>query len=459
MLYHQIIFAKIRKSIFINASITLQSYHSSNTHYDIIIIGAGASGLFCAMTAGKHGKSVLVLDHADKIGKKILMSGGGRCNFTNYDVTSDHFLCQNPHFVKSALSAFSPWDFISLVHAHNIAYVEKDNGQLFCQNSAKDIVNMLHSECNKTGVVIHLNTSVNKITSLTDNINQTDCKNFQIDSQYTPKASRQKSTQNPQNTQDKRSYTCKSLVIATGGLSIPSMGATGFGYQIASQFNHQITATQASLVPFTFTDKYGELFKQLSGTSILITAFNDKIGFTLPMLFTHRGLSGPAILQLSNYWQAGEQILLDLFVGIDMADALICTKKTNPKKRLSTVISELNQTLNKPLPKKVLTMLQTVLFDNTKDIELANIKDDTLQNIGRLLNAWVLTPSGTEGYRTAEITRGGVDTTHICPKTMQSKLQDNLYFIGEVLDVTGHLGGYNFQWAWASAFVCANALV
>lgn len=395
---------------------------------DVVIIGAGASGLFCAMTAGKRGRKVLVLDHANKAGKKILMSGGGRCNFTNYDIENRHYLSQNPHFCKSALSRYLNWDFIALVNQHGIAYQEKDNGQLFCENSANDILQMLLNECEQNHVKISLKTQINQITAQADN------QGFHI-------------------TTDKMTVTCQSLVIATGGLSIPTMGATGFGYQVAEQFGHTIVRTSAGLVPFTFTDKLGEAFKTLAGTSLDIIAFNDKASFALPILFTHRGLSGPACLQLSNYWQMGEPIFINLFAQQNMADFLLKHKKSHPKQLIRTVIHN-----NFDLPKKLVNTLQNFIFDKFSDIELANIKDETLQNIGKTLNAWQLKPSGTEGYRTAEITRGGVDTSHISSKTMQSQLQPNLYFIGEVLDVTGWLGGYNFQWAWASGFVAGEVV-
>ncbi len=402
---------------------------------DVLIIGAGASGLFCAITAGKRGRKVIVIDHANKAGKKILMSGGGRCNFTNYDIQPSHYLGKNQHFCKSALSRFLNWDFIHLVHQHGISYQEREHGQLFCENSASDILQMLLTECENAHVAIQLKTNIEKITPLDNNLG------FLVSiSQHN----------------QIKIYQCQSLVVATGGLSIPTMGASGFGYQIATQFGHEIVATSAGLVPFIFTDKLGDLFKSLSGTSIDVIAFNDKISFKLPMLFTHRGLSGPAILQLSNYWRLGESICLNLFPDIDIANFLRQQKQLYPKQLLRTVFNE--NLPCKALPKKVIIALQNFLWQDIAETSLANIKDEQLLNIGQLLNHWQITPAGTEGYRTAEVTLGGVATDKISSKTLQSQLQPNLYFIGEVLDVTGWLGGYNFQWAWASGFVAGQVV-
>nr|WP_040624957.1 NAD(P)/FAD-dependent oxidoreductase [Moraxella macacae] len=412
-------------------------------NFDVIVIGAGASGLFCAMTAAKRGRRVLVLDHANKAGKKILMSGGGKCNFTNYEILPDHFLSNNPHFVKSALSRYTQWDFLAMVAEHKIAWQERDYGQLFCENSANDILQMLLTQCQKYGVIVQLNSQVDGVKSL--------------DNQFSLTVSPKK----PGKTDFLRALTCQSLVIATGGLSIPTMGASGFGYQLAEKFGHKIIPTSASLVPFTFSGKLLEAFADMAGIGVNVGLFNDKIRFNLPVLFTHRGLSGPASLQLSNYWTAGDLIFMDLFVGFDVKNELLLAKKTTPKKQLHTVINELSARLNKPLPKKLLHYIDELIVKKTlinSHSEIANIKNDDLITIGENLNAWQLKPSGTEGYRTAEVTRGGVDTADISSKTMQSKLKPNLYFIGEVLDVTGWLGGYNFAWAWASGFVCGEVV-
>lgn len=417
---------------------TQSSSQNTPHYYEVIIIGAGASGLYCALTAGRRDRSVLVLDHANKAGKKILMSGGGRCNFTNYEVEPEHFIGDNPHFCKSALSRYSNWDFIGLVAKHGIAFHEREHGQLFCDDSSKDILAMLLKECEEAGVNVQLKTDVEHIKAL----NQGEIV---------------KTTNNDPNevnfvlTTSKGEYQCQSLVIATGGLSIPTLGASGFGYEVATQFGHQIRKTEASLVPFTFTDKTGDLIKSLAGISLPVIAFNERIAFKLPVLFTHRGLSGPAMLQLSNYWYPGEQIHINLLPELDASETLLAHKASHPKQLVRSVFAE-------HFPKKLLAALQLQLWEDIKSIELANIKDDRLIQLGKTLNNWTLKPSGTEGYRTAEVTRGGVATEDISSKTMESKLQPNLYFIGEVLDVTGWLGGYNFQWAWASGYVCGEVV-
>ena len=419
---------------------------NNNTHYDVIIIGAGASGLYCALTAGRRGRRVLVLDHANKVGKKILMSGGGRCNFTNYFVEPEHFISANPHFCKSALSRYPSWEFIGMVEQHKIAYHEREHGQLFCDDSAQDIVTMLLDECAAVGVQIRINTQIDRVDVIDDKH-----KNFALST--SKKLSKKDIANSVKPSQSK--YSCESLVVATGGLSIPTMGASGLGYELAQQFGHQLMPTDASLVPFTFTDKTGELIRALSGISLPVIASNERISFKLPLLFTHRGLSGPAMLQLSNYWQTGEHININLLPDIDVTTLLLAHKKSRPKQLIRTVLADYT---DNALPKKLLTALQTTLWDDIKDKELANIKDERLSELGNTINGWQLKPSGTEGYRTAEVTRGGVKTDEVSSKTMQSNFQDGLYFIGEVLDVTGWLGGYNFQWAWASGFVCGEVV-
>ena len=423
---------------------------SNNGHFDVIIIGAGASGLYCALTAGRRGRRVLVLDHANKAGKKILMSGGGRCNFTNYFVEPEHFIGANEHFAKSALSRYPSWEFIGMVEQHKIAYHEREHGQLFCDNSAQDIVTMLLAECAAAGVQVRLNTQVNEVTAH-QNENE---KRFQLlTSKQLSKKELKEASSEPK--LPKTTYYCQSLVVATGGLSIPTMGASGLGYELSQQFGHTLTPIDASLVPFTFTDKTGELLRALSGISLPVVASNTRISFKLPLLFTHRGLSGPAMLQLSNYWHTGETIEINLLPDFDITELLLTHKKQHPKQLIRTVLSE---NTDNALPKKLLVALQTMLWEDVKEIELANIKDERLTQIGQAINGWQLKPSGTEGYRTAEVTRGGIDTDEVSSKTMESKLQEGLYFIGEVLDVTGWLGGYNFQWAWASGFVCGEVV-
>lgn len=418
-----------------------------STHYDVIIVGAGASGLYCALTAGRRGRRVLVIDHANKAGKKILMSGGGRCNFTNYFVEPEHFIGANPHFCKSALSRYPSWEFIGMVEAHQIPYHEREHGQLFCDDSAQDILTMLLDECTAVGVQIKLNTQINHVQT-TDHDK---AKRFEL---ITSKKLGKKDVASESQSSQTR-YSCESLVVATGGLSIPTMGASGIGYELAQQFGHTLIATDASLVPFTFTDKTGELIRNLAGISLPVIASNERISFKLPILFTHRGLSGPAMLQLSNYWHSGETISINLLPDVDVTDILLTRKKSHPRQLIRTVLAE---NTDNALPKKLLAALQTQLWDDIKDTELANIKDERLSELGATLNGWQLKPSGTEGYRTAEVTRGGVKTDEVSSKTMQSNLQEGLYFIGEVLDVTGWLGGYNFQWAWASGFVSGEVV-
>lgn len=396
--------------------------------FDVVIIGAGASGLFCAINAGKRGKSVLVIDHANKAGKKILMSGGGRCNFINMTVSHHNFVGDNPDFVRSALSKFTPHHFMEYIYKHGIAFHEKSHGQLFCDDSSKDILNMLLTECDDNGAQLSLNTKITHIHKNNDL--------FYIKTNKDNKET---------------TLTATSLVVATGGLSIPTLGASGFGYDIARQFGHEIIPTHASLVPMTFTDNVGEMIKSLSGISVDVIVSNDQIQFELPMLFTHRGLSGPAILQLSNYWQLGESIHINLLPNLNVGEFLINYKKSNPKKLIRTALTPY-------FAKKLLTALESHFWEKDKDTELANIKDKTLLDIGASLNDWQVKPSGTEGYRTAEVTRGGVSTDDVSSKTFESRHCQHLYFIGEVLDVAGWLGGYNFHWAWASGFACANAL-
>ena len=431
---------------------------SQYPHYDVIIIGAGASGLYCALTAGRRGRRVLVLDHANKAGKKILMSGGGRCNFTNYFVEPEHFIGSNQHFCKSALSRYPSWEFIGMVEQHKIPYHEREHGQLFCDDSAQDILTMLLNECAAVGVQVRLNTQIESVKALENDKKA----RFQL---LTTKALSKKEKQERKDKANQTelaqtSYRCESLVVATGGLSIPTMGASGLGYELAQQFGHTLIATDAGLVPFTFTDKTGELIRALAGISVPVIASNERISFKLPLLFTHRGLSGPSMIQLSNYWQSGETISINLLPDVDVTELLLAHKKTHPRQLIRTVLTENTDSSdeNNKLPKKLLAALQTHLWEDIKQTELANIKDERLIELGAALNGWQLKPSGTEGYRTAEVTRGGITTDEVSSKTMQSKHQDGLYFIGEVLDVTGWLGGYNFQWAWASGFVCGEVV-
>lgn len=391
---------------------------------DVIIIGAGAAGLMCAISAGSRGKTVTVLDHANKVGKKILMSGGGRCNFTNYYIEPTNFLSENEHFCKSALSRYTQWDFISLVEKHEIPYHEKKLGQLFCDNKAKDIVNMLLDECAEVGADVRTHCSIDKVE-------KTD-KGFLL-------------------TSSQGKWQCESLVIATGALSIPTMGATGFGYDIARQFGLKVLPTRAGLVPFTLTPKLLEDFEGLSGTSADAVVSCNGVSFRENILFTHRGLSGPSILQISSYWNPGDAVEINLFPDLDLYETLKSVQKERPKAHINTVLAE-------TLTKKLADRLNELWFSNHKEKPMAELSNEALQTIATQCQAWQLKPTGTEGYRTAEVTLGGVDTDEVSSKTFEAKKVLGLHFVGEVLDVTGHLGGFNFQWAWASGHACGQEL-
>ncbi len=391
------------------------------TETDVIIIGAGASGLMCAIEAGKRGRKVMVLDHANKAGKKILMSGGGRCNFTNYSIDPDNFISNNPHFCKSALSRYSQWDFLALIVRYQIPYHEREHGQLFCDNSAKDILNMLLAECANAGVVVQLNTHIDSIE--------------QIANRFYLKT-------------DHGNFTSQSLVIASGGLSIPKMGATPLGYKIAQQFGINVLPTRAGLVPFTLQPEDKEKFSPLSGIAVPCIVNNKRQSFSENVLFTHRGLSGPAVLQISSYWQAGEEVEINLLPQLNLETELKSKRRQKLKNTLKTI-------LDSYLPKRLISCL---LPDELLNISLPDLSDRQIQQIANQLHQWAIKPNGTEGYRTAEVTVGGVDCDAISSKTMESKKVPGLYFIGEVIDVTGWLGGYNFQWAWSSGW-CAGQYV
>ncbi len=413
--------------------------------YDVVIIGAGAAGLMCAAVAGQRGRSVLVLDHANKAGKKILMSGGGRCNFTNYYVEPDRYLCHNPHFCKSALSRYTQWDFISLVDSHNIPYHEKQLGELFCDNKSSDILNALLDECKKVGVTIQLKTTVDTIKSL---VVAADDK-VDLEKNSNPRGYTLLTTKDGARTD----YSCQSLVIATGGLSIPTLGATGFGYQVAEQFNIKTYPKRAGLVPFTITNQLKDVCIALSGSSCEATIECNGQSFRGNILFTHRGLSGPAVLQISSYWQAGDTLSIDLLPDHDLAQLLRETQHERPKLSLKKFLA---QWLTQKMSDQLVDALLPPEFGREQGITLAELNAKQMDLIANRFNSWALIPSGTEGYRTAEVTLGGVDTNEVSSKTMMSKKQLDLYFIGEVLDVTGHLGGFNFQWAWASGWAAAQ---
>lgn len=388
-----------------------------------MIIGAGAAGLMCALTAaGERGRRVLLLDHANKAGKKILMSGGGRCNFTNMYAEPANFAATNPHFVKSALARYTPWDFIGLVAKHGVPYHEKKLGQLFCDNRSKDILHLLLDECEQAGVDLRLNAGVERIER-------------QADGYLLNTAIGQVAT--------------SSLVIATGGLSIPTLGATGFGYEVARQFGHNVLPTRAGLVPFTFSGPLKELCAELSGTAVeeCVVSCNGE-SFREAILFTHRGLSGPAILQISSFWHPGDVVTIDLLPDRDALAWLQGRQAARPDSDLKTVLGEV-------FTKKMAALLVERWFAS-KPMKRHTAAE--LRAIADRLGAWRVTPAGTEGYRTAEVTLGGVDTREVSSKTMESLKSPGLYFVGEVLDVSGHLGGFNFQWAWASGHAAAQVV-
>lgn len=386
------------------------------TTTDVLIIGASASGLMCAIEAGKRGRSVTVLDHASRPGKKILMSGGGRCNFTNTEVSADNFISHNPHFCKSALSRYTQWDFIAMVDSYHIPYHERDHGKLFCDNSARDILQMLLAECNKAHVTIRLDCHIKSL----DRDAQ---KAFAVETSL-------------------GTFQASSLVIASGGLSIPRMCASPLGYKVAEQFGHHIWPTTAGLVPFTLQPHDRERLADLSGIAVASIVSNARIQFRDNILFTHRGLSGPAILQISSYWKAGETLSINLLPELDVVDFLKTRRATQANTRLKTVLAEV-------LPKRLILAL---LGEETVDKPLQELSRHRMEAIARQLQHWQIKPGGTEGYRTAEVTLGGIDCNELSSRTMESSKVKGLYFIGEVVDVTGWLGGYNFQWAWSSGW-------
>jgi len=389
---------------------------------EVIIIGAGAAGLMCAATAAARGRQVLLLDHANKAGKKILMSGGGRCNFTNLYTEPANFLSGNPHFCKSALARYTQWDFIELVARHGVPYHEKKLGQLFCDHKSSDILAMLLAECTETGVELRLDTSVQAIE--------------RVEGGYRLQTSA-------------GAAHCQSLVIATGGLSIPTLGATGFGYQVARQFGHTVLPTRAGLVPFTVTDPaLKALCSELSGTSVDCVVSCNGQSFRENLLFTHRGLSGPAMLQISSYWQPGDELVIDLLPGLDALAWLQEQALARPNIELKTLLADV-------FTRKLAVLLCDSWFASRA---LKQYAPAELREVAERLGSWRLVPAGTEGYRTAEVTLGGVNTREVSSKTMESQKSPGLYFIGEVLDVTGQLGGFNFQWAWASGHAAGEVV-
>jgi predicted Rossmann fold flavoprotein len=386
---------------------------------DVVIIGAGASGLMCAIEAGKHGRGVIVLDHATTVGAKILMSGGGRCNFTNRTIEPSSYISDNPHFCKSALSRFTQWDFLGLVEKHGIPYCERDHGRLFCRDSARDIVTMLLAECASAGVEIFLNVRVDAVAPIPGG-------GFHV-------------------TTAREGLTCSSLVVATGGLSIPASGASPLGYRIAQQLGINVIPTRPGLVPLTLQKEDRDVLSKLAGISVPCVVSTGTRSFTDDLLITHRGLSGPAILQISSYWRPGEEIIVNLLPHVDLVEELSSRRAHRSKSKVKTVLEGF-------LPGRLLGAL---LGPEELDRPVLDTSDRELRQIADRLYRWVVRPGGTEGNRTAEITCGGVDCNAVSSRTMASTLLPGLHFVGEVLDVTGWLGGYNFQWAWSSGW-CAG---
>jgi predicted Rossmann fold flavoprotein len=394
--------------------------------YDVIIIGAGGAGLFCAATAGRRGRRVLLIDHVDKPGEKIRISGGGRCNFTNLHASPDDFLSGNPRFCISALKGYTQWDFIALVEKHGIAWHEKTLGQLFCDGSSRQIVDMLLTECRDAGVVLRTGTKVTRIGKSESG--------FALET-------------------DHGHCDGRALVIATGGKSIPKMGATGFGYDVARQFGLPVVDPRPALVPFTFDDAWRAQHKALAGVAADAVVRCGKAAFAEALLFTHRGLSGPAILQISSYWREGDAIAIDLAPGTDIFAYLRQARAERPRQSLPTVLASL-------LPKRLADHIVASIAGATLGVDgrIADIPDRDLKKVAAAVNDWRVMPAGTEGFRTAEVTAGGVDTNALSSKTMEARAVPGLYFIGEVVDVTGHLGGFNFQWAWSSGYAAGQAV-
>ena len=387
--------------------------------YDVIIIGAGAAGMMSAIEAGKRGRKVLLVDHAKKIGEKIRISGGGRCNFTNIHTHPSKFISNNPKFIISALSQYTQNDFINLIKKHNIKYHEKKLGQLFFYLSAQQIVDMLLLECKTANVTIMKEMIITEVDKQ--------------DNQYFIVIGGDK-------------YFCNSLIIATGGLSVPKIGASKFGYDVAKKFNMNVVEILPALVPLTFNKKILSICKELSGLSLEAVVFFNKIFFQEGMLFTHRGLSGPSILQVSSYWKLGDDIKINLSPKLDIFKLLENEKKSNPKQDINNIITEI-------LPKRLASI---ICKENNVSGNISELSNKLLKQLSDSINGWIINPTGSEGYRTAEVTLGGIDTNEISSKTMMSKKNPGLFFIGEVVDVTGHLGGYNFQWAWSSGYVAGQ---
>jgi len=418
----------------------LKETNTFSNKYDVVVLGAGAAGLMCALTAAARGRRVLVLEKSNKVGKKILMSGGGRCNFTNQIVVPENFISENPHFCIAALNRYTPSDFIAMVERYEINYEERKHNQLFCRDTAKDILNMLLQECETQGVKIIDHCDVTTISALEVDLEEVE----EIDLNTMPRYSLG-GVYGVGDEENIFKVSCHSLIIATGALSIPKLGGSGFGYEVAKQFSLALTQRRAGLVPLMFSDYMKPICERLSGIAIEVDVHCNGQLFRENMLFTHRGMSGPVILQISNYWREGDEVSIDLLPDKDASKLLLEFKHKYGSSLLRTLLA-------KQLPKALVGELQSLWWQEYADLPLREFSDKQLIEIGKKINQWVLKPSGTEGYRTAEVTLGGVDTNGISSKTMEAKIQPGLYFVGEVLDVSGHLGGFNFQWAWASGY-------
>ena len=388
-------------------------------YYDVVIIGAGAAGMMCAVEAGNRSRTVLLIDHSPKIGKKIRISGGGRCNFTNMNTLPEHFLSSNPHFSKSALSQYTPYDFVQLIEKHGIKFHEKAAGQLFCDDSAQQVIDMLVHECEEAGVEFSLANQVNKIESPKENY-------YEL-------------------TTDLGHVACNSLVIATGGLSIPKLGATRFGYELATKFNLNVVSPKPGLVPFVIKDKK---LQSLRGISLPAQISANNSMFEDSLLFTHKGLSGPSVLQISSYWYKGDEVIINCYPDSDLYQLLKTKRNEGSTRQIKNLLQEL-------FPQRFVDYMIPLSIGNMRTSE---ISDNNLQKISDLIQKWIIYPVGTEGYPKAEVTVGGIDTNELSSRTMECRKQEGLFFIGEVLDVTGHLGGFNFQWAWSSGFAAGQVV-
>ncbi|MFL2645564.1 MAG: NAD(P)/FAD-dependent oxidoreductase [Dehalococcoidia bacterium] len=388
-------------------------------YYDVVIIGAGAAGMMCAVEAGNRSRTVLLIDHSPKIGKKIRISGGGRCNFTNMNTLPEHFLSSNPHFSKSALSQYTPYDFVQLIEKHGIKFHEKAAGQLFCDDSAQQVIDMLVHECEEAEVEFSLANQVNKIESPKENY-------YEL-------------------TTDLGHVACNSLVIATGGLSIPKLGATRFGYELATKFNLNVVSPKPGLVPFVIKDKK---LQSLRGISLPAQISANNSMFEDSLLFTHKGLSGPSVLQISSYWYKGDEVIINCYPDSDLYKLLKTKRNEGSTRQIKNLLQEL-------FPQRFVDYMIPLSIGNMRTSE---ISDNNLQKISDLIQKWIIYPVGTEGYPKAEVTVGGIDTNELSSRTMECRKQEGLFFIGEVLDVTGHLGGFNFQWAWSSGFAAGQVV-